>query len=171
MRKIPEIIIGLVIILVAVTTIHNARNTPPPSRGNRPITLDYYIDVHGNTTSLSAYHGDYLWVNYAAEWCSYCGPQTEALRALDQQYGDKLLFITLITSTEKVVEAPSAATALEWANRYDLPQDKILAYYSTKTLPYHILYSPTGDILYQGSGPHSTDQIVDIIGTKTPLLN
>ncbi|HEC15657.1 MAG TPA: hypothetical protein ENI99_03655 [Sedimenticola sp.] len=171
MRRAFEFTIGLAIILVAVASLYNARNMPPPSRGNRPITLDYYIDVQGNTTSLEAYRGDYLWVNYAAERCDYCGPQSEALRTLDRQYGDKLIFITLITSTEKLAEAPSAGTALDWADRYGLAHDRVLAYYSTRPLPYHILYSPAGDILYEGAGPLSIDQIVDIIRAKTPLLN
>ena len=170
MHKLFEYIIAFAIIAVAVTTLYKARHQPLPDRINRPITLDYYIDAHGNTTSLDVYHGDYVWIDYAAEWCSYCEPQTEVLKDLDHKYGDKLLFLTLITSTEKVVEAPTADSALSWADRFDLPLEKVLAYYSTKTLPYHILYSPEGEILHQGSGSYSAERIVDIIQTKTPLL-
>ena len=31
-----------------------------------------YVDANGREVSLSDYLGNYLWVDYAAEWCSYC---------------------------------------------------------------------------------------------------
>ena len=35
-----------------------------------------YINIHGEPVELSDYFGNYLWVDYAAEWCSYCDRQT-----------------------------------------------------------------------------------------------
>lgn len=129
----------------------------------RAITYDSYIDVNENIVSLDEFQGNYMWVDYAAEWCSYCEPQTKTMKALDRKLGDQLLFLTIMTSTKKVMEPPTAYTAQQWATRFNLDPDMVLAKFSTNTLPYHLLYSPSGEILFQGSGLYNEKKISNII--------
>ncbi|MCU7834382.1 MAG: hypothetical protein KZQ83_03930 [gamma proteobacterium symbiont of Taylorina sp.] len=129
----------------------------------RALTYDSYVDVNGNIVLLDEFQGNYLWVDYAAEWCSYCEPQTRTMKALDRKMGDQILFLTVMTSTKKVMEPPAAITARQWANRFNLDSDMVLAKFSTKTLPYHLLYSPSGTILFQGSGLYNENKISSII--------
>ena len=135
------------------------------------ITSEAYIDATGMEVSLSKYYGDYLWVDYAAEWCGYCTSQTSTIKSLEQNYADKLVFLTVVAGTDKVMDPPTADTAMNWARRFNLNPTKVLAQFSTNTLPYHILYSPSGKILYQGSGLFNASQISNILSTHTPLLN
>ena len=137
--------------------------TSVPRVEEQPVTYNSYIDLDGNMVSLDEFRGSYLWIDYAAEWCSYCEPQTRTIKALDRKIGDRILFITVVTGTNKVMQAPTAETARQWASRFDLEPDRVLARFSTDTLPYHLLYSPEGEILFQGSGLFTTDKIETII--------
>jgi thiol-disulfide isomerase/thioredoxin len=130
-----------------------------------------YINATGMEVSLSDYTGNYLWVDYAAEWCSYCEPQTRTLKGLEEKYGDKLTFLTVVTGTGTVMEPPTADTAMNWARRFDLDTNKVLAYFSTNRLPYHILYSPSGTILFQGSGLYNAGKITNVLNTHTSLFD
>lgn len=132
---------------------------------------EYYIDATGTQVSLSDYTGNYLWVDYAAEWCSYCEPQTRTLQGVERHYGDRIVFLTVITGTEKVMESPSASTAMKWVKRFNLDPYRVLAKFSTNTLPYHVLYSPSGEILHQSSGLYSASMITGILKTHISLLD
>ena len=125
-----------------------------------------YIDANGREVSLSDYFGKYLWVDYAAEWCSYCEPQARTLKGLEQRYRDQIRFLTVVTGTAKVMEPPSAETAMQWARRFDLDPDRVLANFRTNTLPYHILYSPSGAILFQDSGLFDAGKITRVLSEK-----
>lgn len=138
---------------------------------NTGTTSSSYIDATGMEVSLSDFHGNYLWVDYAAEWCSYCEPQTRTLKGLEKKYGDKLTFLTVVTGTGTVMEPPTAETAMNWARRFDLDTDKVLAYFRTNRLPYHILYSPSGKILYQDSGLYNAGRITNVLNTHTSLFD
>jgi thiol-disulfide isomerase/thioredoxin len=130
------------------------------------IPANSYVDANGRKVSLSDYFGKYLWVDYAAEWCSYCGPQARTLKGLEQRYRDQIMFLTVVTGTAKVMEPPSAKTAMQWARRFDLDPDRVLANFRTDTLPYHILYSPSGAILFQGSGLFDAGKITRVLSEK-----
>lgn len=134
-------------------------------------TPNSYISATGMEVSLSDYHGNYLWVDYAAEWCSYCEPQTRTLKGLEEEYGDKLAFLTIVTGTGTVMEPPTAETAMNWARRYNLDTNKVVANFRTNKLPYHILYSPSGTILFQGSGLFNASKITNVLNTHTSLFD
>ncbi len=160
-RYIMNMIIVIVVVLgIMKVTSDMTKVTPIPERA---ITYDSYVDVTGNVVSLDEFQGNYMWVDYAAEWCSYCEPQTRTIKVLDRKMGDKLFFLTVVTGTNKIMESPTAETARQWANQFNLDPDMVLAKYSTDTLPYHLLYSPSGEILFQGSGLYSESKIVSII--------
>jgi len=129
-----------------------------------------YITASGRPASLSEFHGNYLWVDHAAAWCSYCAPQTRTIKALARRYGDRLTFVTVVTGTDKVMESPSAATARDWAERFGLDPDRVLARFGTDTLPHHVLYSPQGEVLFRDSGLYDSDRVIAVLRAKTPVL-
>ena len=143
-------------------------STDPASVGSNELP-DGYLDATGRQVSLKDFAGEYLWVDYAAEWCGYCGPQTGILKDLDAEMGDEIRFLTVVTGTGKVMALPSAETAMNWARRYGLEPRNVLARFSTNTLPYHILYSPTGETLFQSSGFLQAAQIRRILNDHLSL--
>lgn len=154
-------IIAVVVLFTIMTIMSDMTSTTPVTE--QVVTYDSYIDVDGNVVSLDNYQGDYVWVDYAAEWCSYCEPQTRTIKALDRKMGDQVLFLTVVSGTNKVMEPPTAEHARRWAERFNLDPESVLAKFSTDTLPYHLLYSPSGEILYQGSGLYNANKITGII--------
>ena len=168
-RNINFIITLFAIIFIAFQMLDVFSGSAPAN--NTRTTSSSYVNATGTEVSLSDYQGNYLWVDYAAEWCSYCEPQTRTLKGLEEKYGDKLTFLTVVTGTGTVMEAPTAETAMNWARRFNLDTGKVLAYFSTNTLPYHILYSPSGTILFQGSGLYNASRITNVLNTHTSLFD
>ena len=68
------------------------------------------------------------------------------------------------------MEPPTAETARTWATRFGIDPKRVLAYYSTNTLPYHVLYSPAGDVMFEGSGLYTADRIDQILKQHAPEL-
>lgn len=165
-----KIILQIILISLASFYFWNQTSVTTSSSEHQAITYSSYIDVNGNVTSLDAFKGNYLWVDYAAEWCSYCAPQTQTIKSLERKIGHKILFITVVTGTREVMQPPTAESAKNWAKHFNLDYQKVLAKFSTDRLPYHILYSPSGDVIYQGSGLYNAAKITRIIKSHTPLL-
>ena len=79
-----------------------------------------YINVYGEPVELSDYFGNYLWVDYAAEWCSYCDQQTKILKALERKFSGHFDFLTVLTGTSKVMQPPTGDTAKDWGKKHKL---------------------------------------------------
>ena len=152
------------------SVIHDSLSgTPADSDPGQPTSS--YVTARGRPASLSAFRGDFLWVDHAAAWCSYCAPQTRVIKALERQYGDRVTFVTVVSGTDKVMEPPSADTALAWAQRFGLDPERVLAHFSTDTLPHHVLYSPKGEVLFRDSGLYDRDRIIGVLRAKTSALD
>ena len=165
-----KIFLQIILIVLASFYFWDQTSITTSSSDHQAITYNSYIDVNGNVVSLDDFRGNYIWVDYAAEWCSYCAPQTQTIKSLDRKIGNKILFITVVTGTREVMKPPTAESAKNWAKRFNLDSQKVLAKFSTDRLPYHILYSPSGDVIYQGSGLYNATKITGIIKSHTPLL-
>jgi len=163
-------ILNIIIVILTIITIMRITSDMTGSYPvkEQAVTYDSYVDSNGVSVSLDEFHGSYLWVDYAAQWCSYCDPQTRTMKALQRKLGDRLLFLTVVTGTDKVMKAPTADTAKQWASRFELDPEMVLAKFSTDTLPYHLLYSPSGEILFQGSGLYDEHKITNIINQHLP---
>ena len=146
--------------LIAITSTDNPYD--------QTLASDQFIDMDGYKVSLDRYKGDYVWLDYAAEWCSYCVAQIRAIQSLEKRFDNEVLFITVIAGTDKVMEKPHIASAQQWISRFSLDPDKVLLKFSTNTLPYHVLYSPEGEILYQGSGLLNEEKITGLINKNRP---
>ena len=126
-------------------------------------TYGQFVDINGQPVELSQYFGKYLWVDYAAEWCSYCYPQTETLKEIAEQYASKVDFLTIVTGTDVVMQAPNVQAVREWADKHNLDPRMVIGRFYTDRLPYNLLYSPEGAILYQSSGLLNANEIRNII--------
>lgn len=159
---------------MAVWTVGSAvldlASAGPPDAGVDASSAPY-VTASGRNTSLKAYRSDYLWVDHAAAWCSYCATQTRTIKALERRYGDRLRFVTVMSGTDTVMQPPSVQTARDWAERFGLDPERVLARFGTDTLPYHVLYSPQGEVLFRDSGLYDEDQVISVLRANTPVLD
>ena len=132
-----------------------------------PPSVQEYINIYGEPVEISDYFGNYLWVDYAAEWCSYCDPQTKTLKALEHKYADQLEFLTVVTGTSDVMQSPTGDTVKDWAEKYELDPRMVIARDLSHTLPYNRLYSPTGEVLFEKSGLMRSNEVEAVISKFT----
>ena len=170
MNRAIQTVVTLMVVWIVGSVIFELAEDDMPA-GSQQRSVASYVTAGGRPASLEAFRGDYVWVDYAAEWCSYCEPQTRTIKALEQRYGDKLVFLTVVTGTDQVMRPPDAETARAWADRFGLSHERVLARFSTDTLPHHVLYSPTGEVMFRDSGLYDQDRILSILRAKTPVLN
>jgi len=170
MHRAIQTIVSLMVIWTLGSVIRDSLSgTPGNADPGQPAPS--YVTASGRPASLSELRGDFLWVDHAAAWCGYCAPQTRTIKALEQRYGDRVVFVTVVTGTDVVMQPPSADTALAWARRFGLDPERELAQFSTDTLPHHVLYSPQGEVLYRDSGLYDQDRIIGVLKGKTSALD
>lgn len=119
------------------------------------------VNALGQTVALSDLRGRYVWIDYAAEWCAACTPQTLAIRSVAASAPDEVVFLTLMTTEREGYGHPStAATAARWAARFDLDPAMVWAgKVQARFLPRNRLLSPRGDELFDKVGELSAPQI------------
>lgn len=127
-----------------------------------------YINIHGEPVELSDYFGDYLWVDYAAEWCGYCDQQTKILKELERsRLAGRFDFLTVVTGTSEVMQPPTGHTARGWSEKHKLKPEMVIARDLSNTLPYNLLYSPKGEVLFEKSGLMKNHEVEAVINDLT----
>ena len=124
------------------------------------------MSANGKQVSIVDFEGRFVWADYAAPWCGPCAPQAKAIKRLENAYGDKVVFLTIMTSESPEYEdIPTVQTARAWAQRFGLNPDRVV--FATNlwawTIPTHILYSPEGQTLYRSTGYLAADEIKSIL--------
>lgn len=113
---------------------------------------------------LEDFVGSFLWLDYAAPWCSPCLLQAKVLHSLDESASDGVVFLTLLTSGDEPLEEATQSTAAAWAHRHGLDPSRVVASNEIgRTIPQHTLFSPLGQTLYHAIGYHTEAQIRAII--------
>ena len=160
----------IILITAAVAALGIAACEAPPSSASTkdPYTIQR-VNAVGEPVSLSNFSGRYLWVDYAAEWCAACVPQTQAVQSVASRSSSVVVYVTVMTSEPGGYGHPATqATAARWAERFDLdPRNVIAADLTAMTLPRHILFSPTGKKLFDHTGSLTATEISTIIDRKT----
>lgn len=161
---------SLILFTAAVLSLGTtACDAPPtsPSTGD-PYTIER-VNAVGEPVALANFSGRYLWVDYAAEWCAACVPQTHAIKSVASRSSSIVVYVTVMTSEPGGYGHPATQeTAARWAERFDLdPRHVIAADLTSMTLPRHILFSPTGEKLFDHTGPLTAAEISTIIDGKT----
>jgi thiol-disulfide isomerase/thioredoxin len=110
---------------------------------------------------LQDWSGKFIWVDYAAPWCSPCGPQTQAVKSVASSVGSNVIFITVMTSDMGGYGDPATlTTAISWAEQFQLDKHHVLAANLTSmTVPKHILFSPDGHMLFEKTSSMSASDI------------
>jgi len=119
------------------------------------------VNALGDNVTLEQYSGNFIWVDYAAEWCAACQPQTMAVKSVSRSGSRGVVFVTVMTSEPQGYGHPATeVTAARWAARLGLDPSRVLAADLTSMkLPRHILYSPRGEALFDHTGQLSAAQI------------
>ena len=126
------------------------------------------VNALGEPSSLAQFAGQYVWVDYAAEWCAACDPQSKVIRTLANGLDGEVVFVTIMTSEKEGYGHPATqATAADWAARYSLAPDRVFAADLTSmTLPQHALFAPDGQEIYRYTGSMSAKDITTVLETK-----
>lgn len=120
------------------------------------------INAEGGKTSVADFKGKFIFANYAAPWCGVCVDQANAIKAIEKNFGDNIIFLTVITSaSEKYEDIPNQNTAKQWANRFGLNKKQVVASkdHWSMTVPQNLLFSPDGQTLFIHQGLISQDQL------------
>lgn len=123
----------------------------------------YGPNALGQPVGADRFEGRFLFVEYAAPWCSSSGPQAVSFRNLTSRgrfAGREVVFLTVMTGGEEALTPSTRETAAEWARRYSLDPARVVAEgQSSRTIPQHALFSPTGQTLYRSEGQLSEEQM------------
>ena len=119
----------------------------------------------GEPVHMTDFEGEFVWAEYAATWCKACKQQTPVTQRVEAELGDEIVFLTIMTGkSTKYNDHATQATARQWASKYQLSPDRVLAaelWY--KTVPEHRLYSPQGHTLFVHIGYLNSEQIKQVI--------
>jgi thiol-disulfide isomerase/thioredoxin len=118
-------------------------------------------NAQGQKVALETFAGRFIWSEYAAPWCNPCTWQTKEFKNIDGEFGEKVVFLTVMTSDMGGYGDPATqATAANWASRFGLDPARVLAADLTSIkIPKHILFSPDGQVLFEKNGGMSSKEI------------
>ena len=128
------------------------------------------ISASGNQIAMAQFEGKFLWADYAAPWCSPCGPQSRIIAQLDDSMDESIVFLTVMTSETGGYGHPATRqTAQSWAGRHRLDPDLVVAAtdLTSLTIPRHIFYSPEGQMLFMKTGTMRAAEIRDVISKRS----
>lgn len=126
----------------------------------------YRINAEGREIPVSKFKGKFVWADYGGPWCEACIFQARALKQIEEDFSDKVVFLTVLTSkSPKYEDIPNQQTASTWANRFGLNPERVVAATNlwAWTIPKNILYSPQGQTLYRSTGYLSEDKIRELL--------
>jgi hypothetical protein len=156
--------------LICVAVLSACESPPPDNRRALFATnLDAIaINALGEPVTLRQFTGKYVWIDYAAEWCAACGPQSRTIRSLVHAPPERVVFLTIMTSEIGGYGHPATRdTAFRWAKRLSLEPDKVLAADATAMmLPQHALFSPSGKELFRHVGNMTAADIRKALAEK-----
>ena len=119
----------IILVTAAIATLGIiACEAPPTSRSTSdPYTIER-VNAVGEPVALANFSGRYLWVDYAAEWCAACVPQTHAVQAVASRSSSIVVYVTVMTSEPGGYGHPATQeTAARWAERFDLDPRHVIA--------------------------------------------
>lgn len=127
----------------------------------------YGPNALGQPVGADQFEGRFVFVEYAAPWCSSSGPQAVSFRNLMNRgtiAGHEVVFLTVMTGGEEALTPSTRETAADWARRYGLDPARVVAEgQSSRTVPQHALFSPMGQTLYRKTGQLSDDQLAGVL--------
>jgi len=72
----------------------------------------YRVNANGEMVSVVEFEGIFIWADYAAPWCKPCVAQAQVIKRMENAFGDKVVFLTIMTSTSPEFQSvPTQETA------------------------------------------------------------
>lgn len=108
--------------------------------------------ISGSTFDLSQFKGKKpVYIKFWATWCSYCKAEMPHLKAIEQEYGEKVEVVTINVGINDSIENISD---LYRKLNFSLPtifdqEGKLTAQYGVVGTPHHILIDKSGNIAYR----------------------
>ncbi|MFT5123834.1 MAG: thiol-disulfide isomerase/thioredoxin [Kiritimatiellia bacterium] len=124
------------------------------------------ISASGKPVSMAQFHGQFVWVDYAAPWCAPCKTQARVIKQLEHSMKGQVQFLTVMTSkSNNYDDVPDQQTAKAWAAKHGLSRDHVVVADNlwSRTIPAHILFSPEGQMLYRSTGGLNAAQIKAVV--------
>ena len=155
---------GLVLALALVTAACSASSDNSAIPAGEPIPATTFTTFDGETTSLAAYGGRPLVVNFWASWCPSCvAEMSAAFLPAQLALGDDVSFLGMNIQDERERALDLVA---ETGVLFDLAEDADGSLYSALGglgMPFTLFVSAEGQILDVHNGPLTEDQLVDRI--------
>jgi thiol-disulfide isomerase/thioredoxin len=162
----------LCIALAFVLTLSSACQTDVETKATAT-----HVDAAGTTAPdsirLLDYRGQWLVINYWAEWCAPCRTEIPELNLLALHDPERIAVVGVNFDGISGDELNRVATALgiEFPNIIQDPAAKF-GYRPPQVLPSTYIFDPSGQLTHQLQGPQSFEQLLELTlmlaGPKTP---
>ena len=112
--------------------------------------------------SISAYKGQWLVINYWAEWCAPCIKEIPELNELDELYSKKLTVLAVNFDGVKGEQLQSLGNkmGIRFKQLADDPSDD-LRLARPISLPTTYLFNPEGELAFKLVGPQTVDSLIE----------
>ncbi|MCY4334796.1 MAG: TlpA disulfide reductase family protein [Litoreibacter sp.] len=125
----------------------------------KPLALSGFLDESGNATSLEAYRGQYVLLNFWALWCAPCVKEMPALNALDGAVGGNFEVVTLAVgrNARPAVDAFFAEKGLDNLPKLFDPKMTLPREARAPGLPVTLFIDPEGHEVARAVGDYHWD--------------
>jgi thiol-disulfide isomerase/thioredoxin len=133
---------------------------------------EYGPSANGHTLRMADYKGHFVWIDFAAPWCSPCQRQAPVIRNLEKDYGERIIFLTMMTTDASGRGPANTHTARQWARQHHLDPSRVVPTGErARTIPQHLLFSPLGQTLEWRIGLMSDADIRAVLAQHTREWN
>lgn len=124
---------------------------------------DFHL-IDGTSISLSEHKGQWVIINYWAEWCKPCLEEVPELNHFYQQVGDELLFLSISydKASNEELKRQQQKYQIQYPIIATLPAPKINIPIPS-ALPANYLIAPDGTTYGPVLGPQDANSLVDLI--------
>lgn len=135
------------------TSVYIALNPPTVAvKGDDAPDSDIY-DIKGNIHHISDFRGKFILLDFWSDGCAPCIMAQPELKAISEEYKDKLEVVSLNMQDKKAWKKVSEKYPISWHNWNDLKGFNGLgAFYGVRGIPHFVMISPDGKILDGWSG-------------------
>ncbi len=128
--------------------------------------VDFYL-IDGSPHSLYEYRGQWLIINFWAEWCAPCREEIPELNLLANKDSEPRLEVIGV-SYDPLTNEEIKQIAKKWEIKYPLMASQpnpILPFSLPKSLPGNYVISPNGELVLKLSGKQTAESISKLLKT------
>ena len=102
----------------------------------------------GEIKSISDFKGKYVYINFVAAWCSECLTELQAIKGVQERYGDMVEFVTIFVDEDlQRFKRYITSNSFKWHVAHFNYSYELLSLYNVKTLPSYYLIDVEGNLL------------------------